>query len=202
MPNVKLFNAVCAEDLIIKYETNIASLSAHANIFLRPDPLKEGGQRVAGVVSNFTLVALNHDTQSCMDPSTITAPITLSFTGHDGPFGASSVKRLESAGMLGGNGRLEGMRGLDMERAEGGVVEGTREWVPGLIVGGMEVAEIGGTNRMGPTCVYHYSASRSNFLIALRRFGGMFLSGRRAAEVAMQILDSVNIVDGEIVSAR
>lgn len=121
--------------------------------FHRPDPLNEGGQRVAGVVSNFTLVALNHDTQSCMDPSTITAPITLSFTGHDGPFGASSVKRLESAGMLEGGGQLERMRGLDMERAEIGIVEGTKEWVPGLIVGGMEVAEIGGTNRMGPTYV-------------------------------------------------
>lgn len=153
MPNVKLFNAVCAEDLIIKFSSTVHPHHSLLNLLLRPDPLNPGGQRVAGVVSNYTLVSLAHGTQSCMDPSTITAPVTLSFTGHDGPFGASSVKRLASAGMLGDGVQLEGMRGLDMERAEDGVVEGTREWVPGLVVGGMEVAEIGGTNRMGPTLV-------------------------------------------------
>ncbi|GKA47276.1 thiamine thiazole synthase 2, chloroplastic [Tanacetum coccineum] len=43
-PNVKLFNAVAAEDLIIQEV------------------------RVAGVVTNWALVTMNHDTQSCMDP--------------------------------------------------------------------------------------------------------------------------------------
>ncbi len=46
-PNVKLFNATAVEDLII-----------------RDDPLV--GKRVGGVVTNWTLVSLNHDTQSCM----------------------------------------------------------------------------------------------------------------------------------------
>ena len=46
-PNVKLFNATAVEDLITRPDGN-------------------GGIRIAGVVTNWTLVALNHDTQSCM----------------------------------------------------------------------------------------------------------------------------------------
>jgi cysteine-dependent adenosine diphosphate thiazole synthase len=48
-------NATAVEDLIIS-------------------PDSSGRQRVTGVVTNWTLVALNHDTQSCMDPNVITAP--------------------------------------------------------------------------------------------------------------------------------
>lgn len=45
--------------------------------------------------------------------------------------------------------QLGGMRGLDMLRAEDAIVKRTREIVPGLIVGGMELSEIDGANRMG-----------------------------------------------------
>lgn len=46
-PNVKMFNAVAVEDLIVKRG--------------------RGGERaVKGAVTNWTLVSLNHDTQSCM----------------------------------------------------------------------------------------------------------------------------------------
>ncbi len=50
-----------------------------------------------------------------MDPNTITAPVIISATGHDGPMGAFSAKRLVSAGLLK---ELGNMRGLDMNRAE------------------------------------------------------------------------------------
>ncbi|KAL2117530.1 hypothetical protein VTJ04DRAFT_7190 [Mycothermus thermophilus] len=149
MDNVKLFNATAVEDLITR-------------------PREEGGVRVAGVVTNWTLVSLNHDTQSCMDPNTINSALTISTTGHDGPFGAFSVKRLVSMKQLP---ELGGMRGLDMQRAEDAIVKGTREIVPGLIVGGMELSEIDGANRMGPT------------------FGAMALSGVRAAQVAIEVLE-------------
>lgn len=115
MPNVIMFNATAVEDLIV-----------------RPDPVSSG-QRVGGVVTNWTLVALNHDTQSCMDPNTITAPVIVTATGHDGPMGAFSAKRLVSTGMLK---ELGNMRGLDMLRSEPAIVNGTREVVPGLIMAG------------------------------------------------------------------
>lgn len=91
-----------------------------------------------------------------MDPSTINAPVVISTTGHDGPFGAFCAKRLVSTGIVS---KLGGMRALDMNAAEDAVVNSTREVVPGLILGGMEISEISGTNRMGPT------------------FGAMFASG-------------------------
>ncbi|KAJ7863057.1 thiazole biosynthetic enzyme [Mycena olivaceomarginata] len=128
LPNVVLMNATAVEDLITT--TDFA-----------------GQQRVAGVVTNWTLVALNHDTQSCMDPATITAPVVVTATGHDGPMGAFSAKRLVSMGFTK---ELGNMRGLDMNRAEPAIVNRTREVVPGLVMAGMELAEHDGTNRMGP----------------------------------------------------
>lgn len=127
MPNVKLFNATCVEDLITR-------------------PSNGEDVRIAGVVTNWTLVTMHHDDQSCMDPNTINAPVIISTTGHDGPMGAFSVKRLVSMQRIE---KLGGMRGLDMNTAEDAIVKNTREIVPGLIVGGMELSEVDGANRMG-----------------------------------------------------
>lgn len=131
-PNVVMMNATAVEDLIVHQD-------------------HQGKQRVAGVVTNWTLVALNHDTQSCMDPNVITAPVVVTATGmlcvllllmsaylthcpgHDGPMGAFSAKRLVSTGLLK---ELGNMRGLDMNRAEPAIVNGTREVAPGLIMTG------------------------------------------------------------------
>lgn len=120
-PNVKLFNAVAAEDLIVK------------------------GGRVGGVVTNWALVSMNHDTQSCMDPNVMEAKVVVSSCGHDGPMGATGVKRLRSIGMIES---VPGMKALDMNTAEDAIVKLTREIVPGMIVTGMEVAEIDGSPRM------------------------------------------------------
>lgn len=164
-PNVKLFNATAVEDLIT-----------------RP---YDGRVKVAGVVTNWTLVTMHHDDQSCMDPNTINAPVVISTTGHDGklsflifareanecslgPFGAFSAKRLVDMEALG---KLGGMRGLNMNSAEDAIVKRTREIVPGLVIGGMELSEVDGANRMGPT------------------FGAMALSGVKAAEEALKVFD-------------
>lgn len=106
-PNVKLFNALAAEDLIVK------------------------NGRVAGVVTNWTLVTLHHDTQSCMDPNVIEAKVVVSSTGHDGPMGASGVKRLQKIGLIK---NVPGMIALDMNAAEDGIVRNTREVVPGMVI--------------------------------------------------------------------
>lgn len=134
MPNIKMFNATCVEDLIT-----------------RPS---EEGVRIAGVVTNWTLVSMHHDDQSCMDPNTINAPLIISTTGHDGPMGAFCVKRLVSMQRIE---KLGGMRGLDMNSAEDAIVKNTREIVPGLIVGGMELSEVDGANRMGKLSSMYYS---------------------------------------------
>ncbi|XP_004505443.1 thiamine thiazole synthase, chloroplastic [Cicer arietinum] len=149
-PNVKLFNAVAAEDLIVKND------------------------RVAGVVTNWALVSMNHDTQSCMDPNVMEAKVVVSSCGHDGPFGATGVKRLKSIGLIDS---VPGMKALDMNTAEDAIVRLTREVVPGMIVTGMEVAEIDGAPRMGPT------------------FGAMMISGQKAAHLVLRSLGLPNAVD-------
>lgn len=148
LPNVKLFNATCVEDLITR-------------------PTDDGKVRVAGVVTNWTLVSMHHDDQSCMDPNTINSKIIISCTGHDGPMGAFCVKRLVSQGYIERN----RMGCLDMNRAEDAIVKNTREVFPGLIVAGMELSECDSSNRMGPT------------------FGAMVLSGIKAAEEALNVYE-------------
>nr|CAD1841099.1 unnamed protein product [Ananas comosus var. bracteatus] len=154
--NVKLFNAVAAEDLIVR------------------------GGRVAGVVTNWALVSMNHDTQSCMDPNVMEAKVVVSSCGHDGPFGATGVKRLRDIGMIDA---VPGMRALDMNAAEDAIVRLTREVVPGMIVTGMEVAEIDASPRMGPT------------------FGAMMISGQKAAHLALRALGRPNALDGTLEEA-
>lgn len=147
-PNVKLFNAVAAEDLIVKEN--------------------DKGKYVAGVVTNWTLVTLHHDEQACMDPNVMEAKVVVSSTGHDGPMGATGVKRLEKLGMIG---KCPGMSALDMNTAEDRIVSNTREVVPGMILCGMEVSEADGAPRMGPT------------------FGAMYVSGQKAAALVQNLLD-------------
>lgn len=116
-----------------------------------------------------------------VDPQTITAPIVLSFCGHEcvptvlscshlralaSSSRAASLTRLAlplsrsgpfgafSVKRLVATGLIEklgNMRTLDMRTAEDAIVNRTREVFPGLITGGMELSEIDGASRMGAT---------------------------------------------------
>ncbi|EPQ26143.1 uncharacterized protein PFL1_06351 [Pseudozyma flocculosa PF-1] len=160
-PNVKLFNATCCEDLIIKKDA-------------------KGVQRVNGVVTNWTLVTMAHGLQSCMDPQTITAPVIIGACGHDGPFGAFSVKRLSSSGLI----QLGDMKPMDMNKSEGLIVNHTREVFPGIIVSGMELSEHDGHPRMGAS------------------FGGMIGSGQKAAYEAIKLFDRLEVEEGEVIGEK
>jgi thiamine thiazole synthase len=61
------------------------------------------------------------------------------------------------------------------EVGEKAIVDNTREVYPGLIVAGMAANAVFGAPRMGPI------------------FGGMLLSGRRAAEIALKLLPRVKV---------
>jgi thiamine thiazole synthase len=72
-------------------------------------------------------------------------------------------------------GGVMGERPMWAEIGEGKIIDNTREVYPGLIVAGMAANAVLGAPRMGPI------------------FGGMLLSGKRAAEVAMEILQQTKV---------
>lgn len=116
-------------------------------------------REVAGVVANDTAYKM---TNLHVDPLTFTSKVVMDSTGHE----AIVLNCLARRGIV-------QVKGEDVMNAQGGeqaVVESTREVYPGLIVTGMACAQYFGTPRMGPI------------------FGGMLLSGKKAAAIAVQKL--------------
>ena len=120
--------------------------------------------KVGGIVMNWTPVSALPRAITCVDPVAIESKIVIDATGHD----AVVVKSLEKRGLV----NTAGFQGMWVEKAEDAVVENTQEVYPGVIVTGMAVATTYGNPRMGPT------------------FGGMLLSGEKAAEIVLNKLKS------------
>ena len=137
------------------------------SLTLLEDLVVREDSRVAGVVVNWSPVVHFPKEISCLDPIALEAKVVIDATGHE----ASAPRKLEQRGML----KLAGEKPLWVEKAEDAVVEHTGEVYPGLIVTGMAVASVYGLPRMGPT------------------FGAMLLSGKRAAEVAIDILQQLKV---------
>jgi thiamine thiazole synthase len=146
----KLIAAAC--DAGVKF----ANMTSFDDVVLRE------GNRVGGVVVNWTPVQALPREITCVDPVALEAKLVIDSTGHD----ACVVSKLASRGLI----KTVGFGAMWVERSEDLVVEHTGECHPGLIVTGMAVATTYGLPRMGPT------------------FGAMLLSGRRGAEVALEKL--------------
>lgn len=134
---------------------------------LLEDVVVRENNRVAGVVVNWSPIAHLPREVSALDPIPLESKVVIDATGHD----ACVARKLEQRGML----KLAGEGALWIDKSEDAVVEHTGEVYPGLIVAGMAVAAVYGLPRMGPT------------------FGGMLVSGRRAAEVAIEVLQQLAI---------
>ena len=124
--------------------------------------MREG--KVGGIVMNWTPVSALPRAITCVDPVAIESKIVIDATGHD----AVVVKSLEKRGLV----DIAGFQGMWVEKSEDAVVENTQEVYPGVIVTGMAVATTYGNPRMGPT------------------FGGMLLSGEKAAKIVLNKLKS------------
>lgn len=134
-----------------------------ANMTVFDDVVLREGNRVAGVVVNWTPVTALPREITCVDPIALEAKVVVDATGHD----AFVVKKLEERGII----KTGGMGGMWVDASEDLIVEHTGEAHPGLIVCGMAVSTTYGLPRMGPT------------------FGGMLLSGKKAAEEVIKILE-------------
>jgi sulfide-dependent adenosine diphosphate thiazole synthase len=133
-----------------------------ANMTVLEDIVLREGNRVAGVVVNWTPVGALPRQITCVDPVALEAKIVIDSTGHD----AAVVKKLEERGLV----KTIGTGAMWVEKSEDLIVEHTGEVLPGLIVIGMAVSTTYGLPRMGPT------------------FGAMLLSGKRGAEIVLEKL--------------
>lgn len=124
--------------------------------------MREG--RVAGVVINWTPVGALPRAITCVDPVAVESKLVIDATGHDAIVVNSLVERSLVA--------VKGFGGMWVSRSEDLLVEYTGEVFPGLLATGMAVATVHGLPRMGPT------------------FGGMLISGKRVAEIAIRQLES------------
>jgi thiamine thiazole synthase len=118
--------------------------------------------RVRGVVVNWSAVSTLPRQIAAVDPVSLESKLVMDATGHD----AVVIRKLEERGLL----KAKGQGAMWVERSENLVVAQTSEFYPGLIITGMAVSAAYGLPRMGPT------------------FGAMLMSGKRAAEVAIEKL--------------
>jgi len=137
------------------------------NLTIVEDIVVREDNRVAGVVVNWSPIVHLPREVSALDPVPLETKVVIDATGHD----ASVVKKLAQRGAL----KMAGEGALWINKSEEAVVEHTGEVYPGLIATGMAVASVFGLPRMGPT------------------FGGMLLSGKRAAEVAIKIVSGSSV---------
>ncbi|RLG22582.1 ribose 1,5-bisphosphate isomerase [Methanosarcinales archaeon] len=131
------------------------------------DVVLREGNRVSGVVINWTPVTALPREISCVDPIALESKFVVDATGHD----AQVASKLRKRGLL----EVPGHGGMWVKMSEDLVVENTGEAYPGLIVAGMAVATVYALPRMGPT------------------FGSMLLSGKKAAETILEKLIDVKL---------
>ncbi|MFB3925892.1 MAG: sulfide-dependent adenosine diphosphate thiazole synthase [Syntrophales bacterium] len=119
--------------------------------------------RVTGLVITWSPVEM---TGLHVDPLSIKAANVVDATGHDTEV-LRVIERKADVKMFTETGKLMGERSMWAEKAESLTIENTKEICPGVYVAGMSANAAFGGPRMGPI------------------FGGMLLSGKKAAELIL-----------------
>lgn len=121
-------------------------------------------KRICGVVLNWTAV---QQTGLHVDPVAILAKYVVDATGHDCEIARIVEKKL-------GWVSVKGEKSMWAEKAEAEILSNTTEVYPGLVVCGMAANAFFGSPRMGAI------------------FGGMFLSGKKAAECILKNIENIH----------
>ena len=124
------------------------------------------GPRVTGLVLNWTSVEM---AGLHVDPLTVRSKYVIDATGHPAEI-ANIVVRKIGPKLKTKTGKLMGEKSMWAEVGEKTIVRNTKEIYPGVYVSGMACNAVFGAPRMGPI------------------FGGMLLSGKKAAELLIKNL--------------
>ena len=154
--SLEAVSTICSK--AIQAGARIFNLISIEDVMIRED------DRITGLVLNWSAVTL---AGLHVDPLSMRAGVVIDATGH-----ASEICRIVEnklgAKLRTKTGGVMGEKSMWAEMGEQKILENTTEVYPGLIVAGMAANAVFGAPRMGPI------------------FGGMLLSGKRAAEVAME----------------
>jgi thiazole biosynthesis enzyme len=155
---LEAISALCLK--AIKAGANIFNLISVEDVMIREDDV------ITGLVLNWSAVSL---AKLHIDPLTIRSKVVIDATGHDAEV-CRIVSRKIGPKLRTSTGDIMGEKSMWAEKGEKEILENTKEAYPGLIVTGMAANAVFGSPRMGAI------------------FGGMLLSGKRAAEIALEKL--------------
>jgi thiazole biosynthesis enzyme len=161
--SLEAISTICSK--AIKAGAKIFNLVSVEDVMIREN------DRVTGLVLNWsaTEIAGLH-----VDPLAIRSKVVIDATGHSSEI-CGIVARKIGTKLATRTGGVIGEKPMWAERGEKEIIENTREVYPGLIVTGMAANAVFGSPRMGAI------------------FGGMLLSGKLAAEVAIEILKKLAV---------
>jgi thiazole biosynthesis enzyme len=131
------------------------------NLISVEDVMIREGDRIVGLVLNWSAVQM---AELHVDPLAVRAKLVIDATGH-----AAEVCNIVS-GKTSKKLQVHGEKSMWAEVGEKEIVDNTGEVYPGLLAIGMAANAVIGSPRMGPI------------------FGGMLLSGRKAAGLAIDLL--------------
>jgi thiamine thiazole synthase len=156
--SIEAVSALCYRT--VKAGTRIFNLVTAEDVMIREN------YKVTGLVLNWSAVDL---AKLHVDPLTMRSKVVIDATGHDAEV-CNLVARKTGQKLATSTGGVVGEKPMWAEVAERETVAHTKEIYPGLIGTGMAVNAVFGLPRMGPI------------------FGGMLLSGKRAADLAADML--------------
>ena len=156
--SLEVTSTICSRT--IKAGAKIFNLISVEDVMIREE------DRITGLVLNWSATSL---AGLHVDPLTIRSKVVIDATGHASEVCQIVVKKI-GAKLRTKEGVVTGEKPMWAEVAESKIIENTQEVYPGLIVAGMAANAVFGAPMMGPI------------------FGGMLLSGKRAAEIAIDIL--------------
>ena len=143
----------------IKAGVKIFNLINVEDVVIRKD-------KIAGLVLNWSAVSWS---KLHVDPLAIHAKAIVDATGHDTEI-CKIVERKIGPKLKTETGKVVGEKSMWAEIGEAQIVDNTKEVYPGLVVCGMAANAVLGSPRMGAI------------------FGGMFISGKKAAELIKGII--------------